>query len=293
MLRNLLRLSASGKPIYGTPDIGLLASQIISETATGDQGPGLLYDEALAQTGRQLRVKITSYSGTSGKLFVFENGSILIDGEADGAYTIGYDWEAWASDGSVNTGSDTASVSIGQVNATAPAANVTGTGTISAADATGEASATAPAANVTGTGSISAGQPSSEQNATAPDANVTGTSSISAPDATGGGSGDATAPAANVTGSSSIDAGQAVGEQNAMAPAANVTGAGLISAGDATGGGSFSGSLSDEDIARIVVAVMAAMNATTIPVNVKAMNSATVIGDGSEIDPWRGQGVQP
>lgn len=43
----------------------------------------------------------------------------------------------------------------------------------------------------------------------------------------------------------------------------------------------------------IAAAVLAAINATTIPVDVQKMNGAEVIGDGSEIDPWRGVGVSP
>lgn len=138
MLRNLIRLSASGKPIYGTPDIGIDASQIIAETATGDQGPGLLYDDALANTGTQLRVKITSWSGTPGTLFVYENSSILVDiSQADGSFVIGYDREAWASDGSVATISDTATVTIGPVNASVAAGEGVGTGSGTGGDAVG------------------------------------------------------------------------------------------------------------------------------------------------------------
>ena len=43
----------------------------------------------------------------------------------------------------------------------------------------------------------------------------------------------------------------------------------------------------------IAAAVLAALNATTIPVDTKKMNGAQVIGDGSEANPWRGVGVQP
>lgn len=43
----------------------------------------------------------------------------------------------------------------------------------------------------------------------------------------------------------------------------------------------------------IAAAVLAALNATTIPVDTKKMNGADIIGDGSETDPWRGVGVQP
>ena len=43
----------------------------------------------------------------------------------------------------------------------------------------------------------------------------------------------------------------------------------------------------------IAAAVLAALQATTIPVNNTLINGAQVIGDGSEADPWRGVGVQP
>lgn len=41
----------------------------------------------------------------------------------------------------------------------------------------------------------------------------------------------------------------------------------------------------------IAAAVLAALNATTIPVDVQKMNGADVIGDGSVAEPWRGVGV--
>ena len=43
----------------------------------------------------------------------------------------------------------------------------------------------------------------------------------------------------------------------------------------------------------IAAAVLAALQATTIPVNNTLINGAPVIGDGSEANPWRGAGVQP
>ena len=43
----------------------------------------------------------------------------------------------------------------------------------------------------------------------------------------------------------------------------------------------------------IAAAVLAALQATTIPVNNTLINGAQVIGDGSEANPWRGVGVQP
>ena len=41
----------------------------------------------------------------------------------------------------------------------------------------------------------------------------------------------------------------------------------------------------------IAAAVLAALQATTIPVNNTLINGARVIGDGSEANPWRGVGV--
>lgn len=43
----------------------------------------------------------------------------------------------------------------------------------------------------------------------------------------------------------------------------------------------------------IAAAVLAALEATRIPVDVERMNGAPVIGDGTEGDPWRGVGVPP
>lgn len=49
----------------------------------------------------------------------------------------------------------------------------------------------------------------------------------------------------------------------------------------------------DPTSAQIVAAVLAALQATTIPVDAKRMNGALIEGDGSEADPWRGVGVSP
>lgn len=125
MLRNLNK-SSGGRRILGTWHVGIQAATIAAETATGDNGPGLLYDESINPTnaGKQLRCRVTSYSGTPGKLFVFENGSLQIIGEADGAYTIGYAVDA---DG-VQVSTDTAPVAVGPVSASAPAGTGTSTG---------------------------------------------------------------------------------------------------------------------------------------------------------------------
>ena len=43
----------------------------------------------------------------------------------------------------------------------------------------------------------------------------------------------------------------------------------------------------------IAAAVLAALQATPIPVDTRRMNGYTIIGDGSESNPWRGVGVSP
>ena len=46
------------------------------------------------------------------------------------------------------------------------------------------------------------------------------------------------------------------------------------------------GSLSDADIARIAAAVLAALQATAIPVNIKQVNDVTIKGIGTQSNPW-------
>ena len=184
MLRNLNQ-SSGGRRILGVPHVGILAATIASQTATGDNGPGLLYDDAInpANAGKQLRLVVTS-PPSAGVFFAYENGSFDFSGAPDGSYTIGYNVLA----DKVFIGSDTATVVVGAVSATAPGATLTGAGSISAGVATGGATgdATAPGVTLSGTSSISAGSATGNQDATAPGATLTGSSSLSAGTASNG-----------------------------------------------------------------------------------------------------------
>lgn len=61
----------------------------------------------------------------------------------------------------------------------------------------------------------------------------------------------------------------------------------LISSLSATAlGTTADGYLSDYDIQRIATAVIAALNATTIPVDMVKVKGQTINGSGSEADPW-------
>jgi len=184
MLRNLNQ-SSGGRRILGVPQVGIEAATIASQTATGDNGPGLLYDDAInpANAGKQLRLVVAS-TPSAGVFFAYENGSFDFSGAPDGSYTIGYNVLA----DKVFIGSDTATVVVGAVSATAPGVTLTGTSSISAGTATGGVSgdATAPGVTLSGSSTISAGTATGSQDATAPGATLTGSSSLSAGAASNG-----------------------------------------------------------------------------------------------------------
>lgn len=140
MLRNLNK-SSGGRRILGTPNVGLLASQIISETATGDNGAGLLYDAALLNPGKELRLRVTSMP-SAGIVSIAENGAITADfaGAPDGLYTLGYDEFV----DNVFWRTDTSAFAVGAVNVSASAGTGTSTGTGSGGLATAGNSASAP-----------------------------------------------------------------------------------------------------------------------------------------------------
>jgi len=276
MLRQLNQ-SSGGQRILGTPYIGILAEDIIAQTATGDHGPGLLYPKAslVENAGKRLRIRITILP-SAGTLFVWENGKFTLTGAPDGAYVIGYEWDVEG----VMAGSDMSTITVGTVNAAAPGGEGIGTGSGTGGDASGQISATAPGGEGVGSGSGSGG------------------------DATGNAAGDATAPGGEGSGTGSGSGGDATGQINASAPGGEGVGTGSGSGGNAAGGGTGTGGpLSDADIDRIVAALvpalLTALQATTIPVDVRKNNGVLITGTGVEPiyandgtlldpgDPWR------
>lgn len=157
MLRNL-NASAGGRRILGTPHVGLLAEQIAAETASGSDGPGLLYNEAVApeNSGKRLRLRVSSWPAT-GALIVAENGAYEWSGLPDGTHVLAY--EVFA-DG-VSQGATSLSVSVGS-SASAPGAALSVVASLAAGEATGGAaagpsSADAPGAVLSVAASIAAG----------------------------------------------------------------------------------------------------------------------------------------
>lgn len=230
MLRNLNKSSA-GRRILGTPNVGLNASRILAETASGDHGPGLLYDEAQANPGKQLRLRITSLPG-SGGLTVSENGSFELVGAADGAYSIGYDWYA----DNLIGGSDVATIAVGAINSSAPGAVLTGASTLVAGQATGDANidGSASGATLNGTSTMNAGQAAGDTviDASAPGATLNGASSITPGAAAGNLNG--TAPGAALNGTGAIMPGQAAGDHDGQAAGAEISGASTLDPGSAS-----------------------------------------------------------
>lgn len=229
MLRNLNK-SAAGRRILGTPNVGLIASKILAETASGDHGPGLLYDEAQANPGKQLRLRINSLPG-SGTLTVNENGSFELVGAADGAYTIGYDWYA----DNLIGGSDVATISVGAINASAPGAAINGSSTMLSGSAEGEAKIDGSATGETlnGTSSLSAGPAAGDSaiNANAPGSTLNGEGHL-APGAAAGNI-NGTAPGASLNGPGAIVPGQATGDRDGQGAGASLNGTSSLNAGSA------------------------------------------------------------
>lgn len=215
MLRNL-NVTTGGRRILGVPDVGILAATIASQTASGTNGAGLLYDESInpANSGKQLRIAITSAPG-SGTLFVYENGAFDFDGAANGTYSIGYDW--YADD--VLGGSDTATVIVGATDGGSAGATLTGASSLTAGAASGTSVGTANGVTLTGSSTISAGSASGGSgivHGAATGTTLTGISGIAAGQASG--NVNAAASGATLTGSSAIDPGTAAAVAYTRAP---------------------------------------------------------------------------
>ena len=106
-------LRATGQRWLGTPYNGILASQILAETETGDHGPGALYNEAqqAEYVGKRLRMRVSNYP-TVGTLRVEENGSYTGTGLSSGSNVFSYTLYV---DGVLQAGSATLTINVGGV----------------------------------------------------------------------------------------------------------------------------------------------------------------------------------
>lgn len=228
MLRNLNQTRA-GRRILGVPWVGILAARIVTDTASGDAGPGLLFDEAQAQAGHLLRLHVTS-TPASGSLFVFENGAFELAGAADGAYSIGYDWYL----DNVLAGSDAALLQVGPLHAVAPGATLTGAGGVTFGMALGVQAAEVAGAVVSGGGALTAGGAVGEDNAVASGVALSHLSTLATGLAVGEGS--AAVPGVELAGAGALGAGGAAGNLTASAAGVDLSGVSLIAVGWASNG---------------------------------------------------------
>jgi len=229
MLRNLNK-SSVGRRILGVPTVGILASKIVTDTATGDSGPGLLYDEALANAGVQLRLRVTSMP-SSGSLFVHEDGSFEFTGASDGQHVIAYNWYS----DNVQAGSDSAIVSVGTVSNTVPGATLTGTSSLSAGSVVTDntANVTVPGATLDGSSSISAGSAQGQQSTTAPGATLEGAGDIQPGSVSTSNTTDVNVSGDTLTGNGTIGPGQVHTQQNPTVSGATLTGTSTLNDGNA------------------------------------------------------------
>ena len=263
MLRNLNATYAS-KRILASPTIGVLASVIAAETAEGDQGPGILYNESIdpVYAGKYLRAWITN-PPTVGSLLIAENGAIEGYDLPVGTHVFNYDLI-------VNDAYDSSSsftVAVGVVNAVAEGGVGVGAGSGTGGEAIGEAGGSATAFGGVGTsiGAGTGGEATGQVFAVAEGGTGTGIGAGS-----GGGAVGVTAGVETWPAESDVRLGVTYGPTGTEYTGTMVDGAGSYPTAD-----------------QIAAAVLAALQGTTIPVNVTQVNSVTLQGSGIPADPMR------
>jgi hypothetical protein len=231
MLRNL-NATYAGKRILASPYVGVLAATIAAETAEGDQGPGILYNESIdpAYAGKYLRAWITN-PPTVGTLRVSENGAIE-------GYDLPVGTHVFAYDLIVNDAYDSSSsftVAVGVVNAVAEGGVGVGAGSGTGGEAAGQVAGTADGGTGSGTGSGTGGEAAGEISATAEGGAGVGTGSGTGGDAIGEAGGSATVAGGTGTGTGSGTGGEASGQVSATTEGGTGTGTGSGSGGEAVG----------------------------------------------------------
>mgnify|MGYP003440651868 FL=1 len=255
-----------GAIVVGNRGLGILADNI---PATGDAGPSFLYNDNVlpADTGKEICGRVTAWP-SSGTLTAYEDGSFEFSGAPDGSYSFQY---TLLVDG-VSQGTGTVPLQVGSPAASFAQATADTTAAFGASSkpVSSFSLSTAPTAFAGGAGTTT----SAGFNLQTADATFSGGALVTG------------APAAaefNIQ----ID-GAVAGFSALSSPVSSFvqSTADAIWLGGAAGYTPIGGSLLDEDIARIAVAVIAALNATTIPVDLQKVRGQILKGDGSEANPW-------
>jgi len=231
MLRNL-NATYAGKRILASPYVGVLAATIAAETAEGDQGPGILYNESIdpAYAGKYLRAWITN-PPTVGTLLIAENGAIEGYDLPVGTHVFNYDLIV----NDANDSSSSFTVTVGVVDAVAEGGVGVGAGSGTGGEALGQIAGTADGGTGSGTGSGTGGDAAGEVSATAEGGAGVGTGSGTGGDAIGEAGGSATAIGGTGIGTGSGTGGEAAGEIFAVADGGTGAGTGSGTGGNAAG----------------------------------------------------------
>ena len=156
--------SGTGSGSGGTAEgiWGVLAETIAAETATGDHGPGILYDEAInpANAGKYLRAVLTGE--IPGSVDIAPNGAILGFDLPIGVRVITYD--VYVNNVFASSSSFTVTVTSGEAVATGGTGTSAGSG--SGGEAIGQVSADAEGGTGTGTGAGTGGDASATAHST-------------------------------------------------------------------------------------------------------------------------------
>lgn len=307
MLRNLNQ-SSGGQRVCGTPKSGVLGSLIPS---TGDNGAGYTYNDLSlpADNTKEICGRITSWP-SAGTLTAYEDTSFEFSGAPDGAYSFQYQLYV---DGVAVGSPSTVSLAVGTASAQF---SVTTDSPVFSGSASTSSSAIF---NILIDDAIFAG------GAVVSGAPNEASFSVTTDDAVFFGSvATAVLAAISATTADAVFSGGATVVGSPASATFAVTTDSATFFGSASTGGTFTGSLSDADITRIVQAVLlqlnnesiaaavvatlggsgpvssdapsvveitsgllAALQATTIPVDMKKTNGITIIGTGSRLSPWR------
>lgn len=135
----------AGKAVYGVSGIGIPGATIRAETATGDHGPGFLYDDwdDASDDAALFRLEAVTWP-TAGTLKVDENGAFYFADAPDGVYSFVY--KGWRN--GVDSGNATETLRVGSAPGNASGSFATLTITPATASAKGKGKAQAALTNL-------------------------------------------------------------------------------------------------------------------------------------------------
>lgn len=236
----------------------------------------------------------------SGTVAFEDDGGFSHTGAADGSYSTVFTLYTWAQGGplTAHTPDEVITTQFGAV--AAAGVTLTAAASLIAGAASGASGATAAGATLTASAALVAGAAAGQVNAAAAGVTLAAASSLVAGSASGEGAG--VAAGVVVAAAASLLAGSASGQQAAEAAGVTLVASSSLLRGSATGAAPgvcdpadiwaymLPTGLSAADTVSQIHAMLTALTGGTIelPVDVRKMNGAPVIGTGQPADLWRG-----